>query len=122
MKTYETVIILDGHKIQDEGTSFAEEFSSKISRAGGEIIRSTPLGHKQFARQIKKRKTGLYWDFIINLAEKEIKKLPEDYRLDERVLRLQVFVYDRPEDPRSITTSSEFIEEKANIPEPIKEV
>ena len=99
LKTYETVIILDDHKIQDEGKAFVEEFSSKISGAGGEVKKVTSLGRKQFARQIKKRKTGLYWDFVINLDEKEAVKIPVVYSLDERVLRLQVFIYDRPEAP-----------------------
>ena len=111
MKTYETVIILDDHRIQDEGKTFVEEFSSKISRAGGAIIRVTSLGRKQFARQMKKRKTGFYWDFVINLDEKEAKKLPEYYSLDERVLRLQTFVYDRPEAPVS-KTIPEAVEKK----------
>ena len=116
MKTYETVIILDDRRIQDEGKAFVEEFSSKISRAGGEILKVTSLGRKQFARQMKKRKTGLYWDFFINLDEKEAKKLPEYYSLDERVLRLQNFIYDRPEAP------VEKIAEKAPAKEaPVKE-
>lgn len=101
MKTYETVIILDGRKVQDEGKAFAEEFTSMISGAGGEMIKSTPLGRKQFAREIKKRKMGFYWDFIIDLDEKSAKELPEKYKLDERVLRMLVFIYDRPEDPKA---------------------
>lgn len=116
MKKYETVIILDDRRIQDEGKAFVEEFSSRISRAGGEIIKVTSLGRKQFARQMKKRKTGFYWDFIINLDEKEAKKLPEYYNLDERVLRLQTFVYDRPETPAE-TTTSEPVEKKEQKPE-----
>ena len=112
MKTYETVIILDDRRIQDEGKTFVEEFSSKISRAGGEIIRVTSLGRKQFARLMKKRKTGFYWDFVINLEEKEAKKLPEYYNLDERVLRLQTFVYDRPEKPVNNTAPEKTIEKR----------
>jgi len=116
LKKYETVIILDDRRIQDEGKAFVEEFSSRISRAGGEIIKVTSLGRKQFARQMKKRKTGFYWDFIINLDEKEAKKLPEYYNLDERVLRLQTFIYDRPETPAE-TTTSEPVEKKEQKPE-----
>ncbi|MCF7791251.1 MAG: 30S ribosomal protein S6 [Victivallales bacterium] len=102
MKTYETVIILNDRLIQDEGKAFAEEFSSKISGAGGEIIKSTPLGRKQFARPIRKHKTGIYWDFIISLPQEEVKKLPDAYKLDERVLRIQVFIYDRPAKPEEL--------------------
>ena len=102
MKTYETVIILNDRLVQDEGKAFAEEFSSKISRAGGEIIKTTPLGRKQFAREIKKQKTGTYWDFILKTSEEEAKKLADAYKLDERVLRTQVFIYDRPAKPEEV--------------------
>jgi len=99
LKTYETVIILNDRKIQDDGNSFSEEFSSAISGAGGVMLKVTPLGRKQFARPIKKQKTGIYRDFIFNLKESAAAALPDKYRLDERVLRMQVFVYDRPEEP-----------------------
>ena len=102
MKTYETVIILNDRLLQDEGKAFAEEFSSKISGAGGEIIKTTPLGRKQFARAIKKQKTGFYFDFILNLSEEEANKLDDVYKLDERVLRTQVFKYDRPVKPEEV--------------------
>ena len=114
MKKYETVIILDDRKIQDEGKAFVEEFSAKISRAGGEIVKVTSLGRKQFARQMKKRKTGFYWDFTINLDEKEAKKLPTYYNLDERVLRLQTFIYDRPETPADKDTT-ETVEKEEQV-------
>ena len=116
MKTYETVIILNDRLVQDEGKAFAEEFSSKISGAGGEIIKSTPLGRKQFAREIKKHKTGNYWDFIINLPEFEIKKVPEAYKLDERVLRMQTFVYDRLVKPEELDLLKK---EQTEITEPV---
>ena len=112
MKTYETVIILDDRKNQDEGKAFVEEFSAKLSRAGGEVIKVSSLGRKQFARQMKKRKSGFYWDFIINLDEQEAKKLPEYYNLDERVLRLQTFIYDRPEAPVAKAEKTVEVEDK----------
>ncbi len=97
LKKYETVFILDERKVQDEGKAFAEEFSSAISGAGGEMVSVTPLGRRQFAREIKKRKAGIYYDFVFNAEESFVKALPEQYKLDERTLRVQVFVYDRPE-------------------------
>ena len=97
MKKYETVVILNDRKIQDEGKAFAEDFSSVISGAGGEMVSVTPLGRKQFAREIKKRKAGVYYDFIFSAKEGFAKDLPDKYKLDERILRMQVFVHDRPE-------------------------
>lgn len=101
MKTYEIVIILDERKIQDDGKSFAEEYTSQVTSQGGELIRSRFLGRKQFAREVKKRKNGIYWNFIAALSEKSVRPLREKYRLDERVLRQISFIYDRLEDPRA---------------------
>ncbi len=101
MKTYETVVILDERKVQDEGKSFAEEYTSQVSGFGGEMIRSRFLGRRQFAREVKKRKNGIYWNFIVDMTEKSVKPLREKYRLDERVLRQVSFIYDRLEDPRA---------------------
>jgi len=97
LKKYETVFILDERKVQDEGKAFAEEFSSVISGAGGEMVSVTPLGRKQFAREIKKRKAGIYYDFVFNAKESFAKDLAGKYKLDDRTLRVQVFAYDRPE-------------------------
>jgi len=101
LKTYETVIILDERKVQDEGKSFVEDYTSQLTAMGGELIRSRFLGRRQFAREVKKRKNGIYWNFIVAMAEKSVRPLREKYRLDERVLRQLTFIYDRLEDPRA---------------------
>ena len=113
MKKYETVVILDDRKIQDEGKAFSEDFASVVSGAGGEIVSATPLGRKMFAREIKKRKTGIYMDFVFSVKGGDIKDIPEKYRLDERVLRLQVFAYDRPEN--QIKASEEILKKDSGI-------
>lgn len=97
MKKYETVIILDDRKVQDEGKAFAEGFASAVSGAKGEMVSVNLLGRKPFAREIKKHKSGIYLDFVFSAKESFAVDLPEKYKLDERILRLQVFAYDRPE-------------------------
>ena len=113
MKKYETVFILDERKIQDEGKSFAEEFAAVISGAGGEMVSVTPLGRKQFAREVKKRKAGIYYDFVFSAKEAFAKALTEKYKLDERILRMQVFVYDRPEN--QIKASEAILQKEAAV-------
>lgn len=97
MKKYETVVILDERKVQDEGKAFAEEFATFVSAKGGIHSKTTFLGRKMFAREINKRKYGLYIDFWHELPESAMVDLPAKYRLDERVLRLQTFIFDRVE-------------------------
>ena len=97
LKKYETVIILDEKKVQDEGKAFAEEFASAVSGAKGEMVNVNLVGRRMFAREIKKHKSGIYLDLVFNAKETFAVGLAEAYKLDSRVLRLQVFNYDRPE-------------------------
>lgn len=113
LKKYETVVILNDRKIQDEGKAFSEDFSSVISGAGGEMVSATPLGRKMFAREIKKHKTGIYMDFVFLAKEDTIKDIPEKYKLDEKVLRMQIFAYDRPE--KQIKVSEEILNKDSVI-------
>jgi ribosomal protein S6 len=55
------------------------------------------MGRKQFAREIKKKKTGIYLDIIHEMDADKVIELREKYRLNESVLRMQVYNYDRPE-------------------------
>ena len=101
MKKYEAVFILDMRKVEDEGKAFSEEFAQIIQSWGGSVTESVPMGRKQFAREIEKRKAGIYWNFILELDALKVKEIREKYRLDERVVRLLVISYERPEQVRS---------------------
>jgi len=97
LKKYEAVFIIDERGSEDEGRGFSDEFGKLVSDLGGKIEETVPMGRKQFAREIRKRKAGYYWDFVFTLTPDQVLSIRDRYRLDERVLRLQVFNYDRPE-------------------------
>lgn len=99
MKEYEAVFILDERKVEDAGKAFAEEFGAFIAGQQGVMVESLAMGRRQFAREIRKRKSGLYWDFVFSLDPARAGSIRDRYRLDERVVRLQVFHYLRPEAP-----------------------
>lgn len=101
MKKYEAVFILDVRKVEDEGKAFSEEFGKNLESMGGKLIEANEMGRKQFAREIKKRKAGVYLNFVFELdAEKET-QIREQFRLDERVLRIMIILFDRPAEVRS---------------------
>lgn len=101
MKKYEAIFILDMRKVEDEGKAFSEEFAKLIQSWGGTMVESVMMGKKQFAREIRKRKAGVYLNFVFELdAEKET-QIREQYRLDERVLRILIILFDRPANVRS---------------------
>ena len=55
------------------------------------------MGRKQFTYEINKRKAGLYFDFVFNIDEEKVIAIKDKFRLDARVLRNLILIYDRPE-------------------------
>ena len=96
MKTYEAVFILDDKKLDDHGDSFARQVGDHIRDLGGKVKEKGSLGRKQFARRIKKRSAGQYWDFVFDLDPDKVVTFEDKYRLDDAVLRLVVFIYEPP--------------------------
>ena len=98
MKKYETIVILDEKRIDDDGTKFLKEFENVLTEEiGGTVVETEIMGRKQFAREIKRKKTGIYLDIIHEMTEDKVKVLRDKYKLNETVLRLQSYIYDRPE-------------------------
>lgn len=94
---YEAVFILDIRKVEDEGEAFSRELAELIKGWNGEMIESVSMGRKQFAREIKKRKAGVYWNYVFTLPTEHTDDIRKKFMLDERVLRQMVIIYDRPE-------------------------
>ena len=98
MKKYETIVILDEKMIDDDGTKFLQSFETVLKKElGGTVVESEIMGRRQFAREINRKKTGIYLDVIHEMDEDKVKVLREKYKLNETVLRLQTYSYDRPE-------------------------
>ena len=95
MKKYEAIFILDIRKVEDEGKGFTEEFGKNLESWGGKLIEANAMGRKQFAREINKRKAGIYWDYVFEMDPLKVIEVRNQYRLDERLIRLLVINYDR---------------------------
>ena len=70
------------------------------------------MGRKQFAREINKRKAGVYVDFLFAVDPAQETTIREAYRLDERVLRILIVNDERPEQVRSTLAVVEPIAEE----------
>ena len=97
MNKYEAVFILNIRKVDDEGDAFSKEFTGMLEEWGGNIVETQPMGRKQFAREIKKSKAGIYWNYVFNLDPEKVLAIRNQFRLDDRVIRLMIINYDRPE-------------------------
>ena len=97
LKKYEAVFILDIRKVADEGEAFSKEFAEMVKSVGGELHECVSMGRKQFARELNKRKAGIYWNYIFSMSPEAADSIQEKYKLEERVLRILVINYERPE-------------------------
>jgi small subunit ribosomal protein S6 len=96
LKKYEAVFILEIRKIDDEGKAFTEEITKFLEGLGGKMESAVPMGRRQFAREIRKRKAGIYWNYVFSADAAKVGQLRLKYRLDERVLRMLIINYDVP--------------------------
>ena len=96
LKKYEAIFILDIRKVDDEGAGVSSEIETLIKKWGGEMVKSISLGRRQFAYEVKKRKGGIYWNYVFTALPDKVKELKENFRLDERVLRNMIINFDRP--------------------------
>ena len=97
MKKYEAVFILNIRKVDDEGKAFTKEFTEMLEGWDGKMLETQAMGRKQFAREINRTKAGIYWNYIFNLDPDKVQAIRNQFRLDERVIRLMIINYDRPE-------------------------
>lgn len=93
LKKYECIFILESRNFEDAGKSFIEELGPFVEELGGEVIESQDMGHRQFAHQIKKSNSGLYWAVIINMENSKIDEFKERFKLNSSVIRLEIFNY-----------------------------
>jgi small subunit ribosomal protein S6 len=115
LKKYEAIFILDIRKVEDDGTAFTEEFTQLLKSWGGEMLNTEAMGRKPFAREINKMKAGIYWDYVFTLSPEKAAGIPEQFKLDERVIREMVLVYDRVDDmpPKMSTLQKEPVKDKS---------
>ncbi len=98
MKKYEVVIILDPRVVEGNGDAFSDAFQASMKEMGGNVTRVKFFEQRTFAYPIKKRKTGIYWDYVVEAEGAFVAELKDKYRLNQSVLRLVVFEYEDGQD------------------------
>lgn len=93
MKKYEVVAILDPQKVEGNGDAFSDAMQAVMQELGGSVTRTKFFESRVFARPIKKHKSGLYWDYVVEAEGTFVAALKDKYRLNAAVLRLVVFDY-----------------------------
>lgn len=101
MKKYESIFIVDVKKVDDEGKGLQDELSKFIESKSGKVLESDNLGRKLFARNIRGSKGGIYLNIIFETDPENIALIKKKFSLDNRIIRIFIINYDRPEEPES---------------------
>lgn len=84
---YEVMTILGSQFSDAEIDGAVEEVGKKFTAAGGSIAKTTNLGKLRLAYPIEQAKFGTYVLYFVELEPTGLKKLDQDLRLSEEILR-----------------------------------
>ncbi len=95
MRTYEGLFIFEDSLRDEALEGILDRVRGEITRLGGEIVATVPMGRKTFARPMRKRETGQYFRIVFDLAPERIAALRARYRITEEVFRVLITMGDR---------------------------
>lgn len=90
MRTYEGMFIFPERLKEDELDGVLKAVRAEIERLEGEVISSTRLGRRPFARPIQKMEQGHYAVVTFSIDGDRLPALHQRFKLNDDVLRLQV--------------------------------
>lgn len=94
MKKYDALYIFVNAPKDEAAEPLTEKVGAEITRLGGVILGSEMLGRKTFARELKKRESGLYVRTRFELDPAKVAELRARYALSEDVFRVQILAVD----------------------------
>ena len=94
MKKYDALYIFVNAPKDDVVDPLTEKAGGEITRLGGVILGSEMLGRKTFARELKKRESGIYVRIRFEMDPAKIADLRARYALLEDVFRVQILAVD----------------------------
>ena len=89
MNVYEAMYIFPDRLKEEEVDGVLKNARAEIERLGGNVISSTRLGRRAFARPIQKTNYGHYAVVTFEFAPDQIPALHARCKLNEDVLRIQ---------------------------------
>ncbi len=87
MANYETVFVLAPTLSEAELAGFIDKTRQTITKDGGEIVSFETWGRRKLSHPIGKTREGVYACLKYKAPPPLFKKMSQDFRLDERVIR-----------------------------------
>ncbi len=87
MANYETVFVLAPTLSEAELAGFVDKTRQTIAKEGGEVVSFETWGRRKLSHPIGKTREGIYACLKYKALPPLFKKISQDFRLDERVIR-----------------------------------
>jgi small subunit ribosomal protein S6 len=87
MANYETVFVLAPTLSEAELAGFMDKTRQTLTKDGGEVLSFEAWGRRKLAHPIGKTREGIYACIKYKAAPPLFKKMAQDFRLDERIIR-----------------------------------
>lgn len=94
MKKYEGVFILKPNLNKDEIEKTVSAILDALGKNGGAVEHKEDMGVRQLAYEIKKERQGHYFLVSFTADPKAISDMERSYKLNESILRAQIFKRD----------------------------
>ncbi len=87
MANYETVFVLAPTLSEAELAGFMDKIRQTLTKEGGDVLSFEAWGRRKLSHPIGKTREGIYACLKYKAAPPLFKKMAQDFRLDERVIR-----------------------------------
>lgn len=86
MNKYETIILVNIDKTEEERNKVLEKIKSYINN-NGKLLETNELGKKQLAYEVKMQKEAYYYQIYFNMKPNNIAELERIYRITDEILK-----------------------------------
>src|SRR3989304_5732222 len=97
MRTYDLTLVLNVALDKAGQEKVLAKIKKLIEDSGGKLGKVEEWGKKELMYEIKKQKEGVYFNFALELDEKETKAIEEKLRMEEAILRFLLIKEERKE-------------------------
>ena len=98
MKTYEVLFILPESMKEDSVEAAITSIKRELEGLGAVVSNVTRMGRKPFAREMDKQQSGFYTVMTANMEPAKAQAVPDHFKLNNDVFRLQVIRVDDPQE------------------------
>jgi len=98
VKTYEILFILPESTKDDSVEAALTSVKRELEGLGAVVSHVNRIGRKTFARELNKQQSGFYAVMTANMDPIKAQSVPNHFKLNEDVFRLQVIKVNEPQE------------------------